>query len=106
MKLNAWLRQNPASTARLQVIERLAQEITAAHERGEPLAALDPEHVEVESGGSCDVSGARRGTSAPGYAAPERAEGGPPSPEADIYSAGAIAWEILAGRPYAPAPSH
>jgi hypothetical protein len=106
MKLNAWLKQNPASTARLQVVERLAQALNAVHDRGEPLAALDPEHVEVDGDGDCDISPARRGNPAPGYCAPERTEGGPPSPEADIYAAGAIAWEVLSGRPYAAAPSH
>ncbi len=106
MKLNAWLKQNPAASARLAVVERLAQALNAVHDRGEPLAALDPEHVEVDSDGDCDISGARRGNPAPGYCAPERTEGGPPSPEADIYAAGAIAWEVLSGRPYAAAPSH
>jgi hypothetical protein len=106
MKLNAWLKQNPASTARLQVVERLAQALNAVHDRGEPLAALDPDHVEVDGDGDCDISAARRGNPAPGYCAPERTEGGPPSPEADIYAAGAIAWEVLSGRPYAVAPSH
>ncbi len=106
MKLNAWLKQNPASSERLQVVERLAQALNTVHDRGEPLAALDPEHVDVGGDGDCDISAARRGNPAPGYCAPERAEGGPPSPEADIYAAGAIAWEVLSGRPYAAAPSH
>ncbi len=106
MKLNAWLKQNPASSERLQVVERLAQALNTVHDRGEPLAALDPDHVDVGGDGDCDISAARRGNPAPGYCAPERAEGGPPSPEADIYAAGAIAWEVLSGRPYAAAPSH
>ncbi len=106
MKLNAWLKRNPSFSERLQVVERLAQALNAVHDRGEPLAALDLEHVEVDDEGDCDISPARRGNPAAGYGAPERAEGGPPSPEADIYAAGAIAWEVLAGRPYATAPSH
>src|SRR5512143_1751716 len=106
MKLNAWLKQNPGSSQRLQVVERLAQALNTVHDRGEPLAALDPEHVEVGGDGECDISPARRGNPARGYCAPERTEGGPPSPEADIYAAGAITWEVLSGRPYAAAPSH
>ncbi len=105
MKLTAWLRHDHPFPERLQIVERLAQAVNEVHDRGEPLAALDPDRLEVDDG-ECDITGARRGTPASGYCAPERAEGGPPSPEADIYAAGAIAWEILAGRQYASAPSH
>ncbi|MGE5124896.1 MAG: hypothetical protein ACM3PV_01295 [Betaproteobacteria bacterium] len=106
MKLDAWLKQNRSLVDRLRVVERLAQALNEVHDRGEPLAALQPETVDVAGDGRCDLSAGRKGTPAPGYAAPERTEGGPPSLEADIYSAGAIAWEVLAGSPCGPAPSH
>ncbi len=106
MKLDAWLRQSHSMTDKLRVVERLAQALNEVHDRGEPLAALQPDNIEVAGDGRCDVSGARKGTPSPGYAAPERTEGGAPSPEADIYAAGAIAWEVLAGRPCGASPTH
>ncbi len=106
MKLTAWLKQQHPMGERLQVVERMAQALNEQHDRGEPLAALDPERMNVNDG-ECDISAARRGNPSAGYSAPERAaEGGAASIEADIYAAGAIAWEILAGRPYAASPSH
>jgi hypothetical protein len=106
MKLDAWLKQNRSLADRLRVVERLAQALNEVHDHGEPLAALQPENVDVAGDGRCDLSAARRGTPASGYAAPERLEGGPASPEADIYSAGAIAWELLAGSPCGVSPTH
>jgi hypothetical protein len=98
MKLDAWLRQDRPLADRLRVVERLSQALNAVHDRGEILAALEPARVEVAGDFRCDLSAAERGSPEPGYAAPERIEGGPPSPEADVYSAGAIAWEVLVGR--------
>ena len=104
MNLDAWYRQvHPlaerfASSSDWPGPERV-------HDRGEFLAALDPTRVEVAGDLRCDLSGAERGSPEPGYAAPERNEGGPPSPAADIYSAGAIAWEVLVGRPCGELPA-
>jgi eukaryotic-like serine/threonine-protein kinase len=106
MKLDAWLRQDHSLPDRMLVIERLAQALNEVHDRGEPLAALQPNAIEVAGDGRCDVAGARHGTPDAAYAAPERGEGGPASPEADVYAAGAIAWEVLAGRPCGPVPTH
>jgi hypothetical protein len=105
MKLDAWLRQDHPLAERLRVVECLSQAVNEVHDRGESLAALEPSRIEVGSDGECDVSAARRGSPTPGYAAPERTEGGPPSVQADIYAVGAIAWEILAGRPAGESPS-
>ncbi len=99
MKLDAWLRQDHPLAERLRLVERLSQAVNAVHDRGEVLAALEPSRVELGTDLQCDLSGAQRGSPEPGYSAPERLEGGPPSPEADVYAAGAIAWEALAGSP-------
>ena len=104
MKLDAWLRQEHPLADRLRLVERLSQALNAVHDRGESLAALEPARVDVGNDLRCDLSGAERGSPEPGYAAPERLEGGPPSPEADVYSAGAIAWEVLVGRPCGELP--
>jgi hypothetical protein len=98
MKLDAWLRQDHPLAERFRLVERLSQALNAVHDRGEVLVALDPARVEVAGDLRCDLAAAERGSPEPGYAAPERIEGGAPSPEADVYSVGAIVWEVLVGR--------
>jgi hypothetical protein len=99
MKLDAWLRQSHPPADRFRLVERLSQALNEVHDRGETLGALEPARVEVAADLHCNLSAAATARSPEaGYAAPERREGGPASPEADIYSAGAIAWEVLAGR--------
>ena len=105
MKLDAWLRQAHPLAERLRLVERLSQSLNAVHDRGEILAALEPARVEVAGDLRCDLSAAKRGSPEPGYAAPERLEGGPPSSEADVYSTGAIVWEVLVGRPCGEGPA-
>ena len=105
MKLDAWLRQRHPPAERFRLVERLSQALNTVHDRGESLGSLAPSRVEVGTDLRCDLSGAGRGTPEPGYAAPERLDGAPPSPESDIYSAGAIAWEALVGRPCGEQPA-
>jgi hypothetical protein len=106
MKLEAWLRQEHSLGERLRVVERLSQAVNEVHDGGEALAALEPGRIDVASDGRCDLSAARRGSPRAGYTAPERGTDDPPSNEADVYAAGAIAWEILAGRPCGGSPTH
>src|SRR4030042_6587008 len=105
MKLDAGRRQDHPLADRLRLLERLSQALNAVHDRGEVLASLTPARVEVGNDLQCDLSAAGRGSPEPGYAAPERLEGKPPSPAADIYSAGAIAWEVLVNRPCGELPA-
>ena len=104
MRLDAWLKQPHPPAERLRLIERLAQALNAVHDRGETLASIAPARVEVGSDLKVDLSPAERGRPEPGYAAPERLEGGPPSAAADIYSVGSLCWEILLGRPAGQTP--
>ncbi len=105
MKLDAWLRQDRSLDERLRVVERLCQAVNAFHDRGEAVTALDPTHIELGSDGECDLSAARQGSPGPGYAAPD-AGGEAPAALADVYSVGAIAWEVLAGRAAGDPPAH
>ncbi|MGD8897630.1 MAG: hypothetical protein PVJ73_16480 [Acidobacteriota bacterium] len=105
MKLDVWLRQERPLDERLLVVERLCQAVNEVHDRGGSLAALEPARIELGSGGECDLSAARQGSPSPEYAAPDAGGDAPPA-LADVYSAGAIAWEILAGRPAGDSPAH
>jgi hypothetical protein len=105
MKLDAWLRQDHPLADRLRLVERLSQALNAVHDRGEALSALDPSRVEIGNDLQCDLSAAVRGAPEPGYSAPERLADGPPSPAADVYSAGTICWEALVGRPCGELPA-
>lgn len=104
MRLDAWLKQPHAFSERMRLIERLAQELNSVHDRGESLASIAPEHVDVGGDQKVDLRPAERGRPEPGYAAPERLEGGQPSAAADIYSVGALCWEVLVGRPCGESP--
>jgi len=104
MRLDAWLRQQHSPAERLRLVERLAQALNTVHDRGEMLAAIAPERVEVGGDMKVDLSPGMRGRPEPGYSAPEVLEGGPPSTAADIYAAGALCWEILVGQPCGEAP--
>jgi hypothetical protein len=106
MRLDAWLRQDRSLGERLRVVECLCQAVNAVHDRGNALAALEPGKVEVAGDGTCDLGAARKGAPSRDYLAPDRQESGQPSALADVYAAGAIAWEILVGRSPGPTPTH
>ena len=98
MNLEAWLRQDHSLRDQLKVIEGLSRALNEAHARGVIHRALEPANVEVDTDGRCQLSSAVTGSSAPPYHAPELSEGGSPSPQSDIYSAGVICYEMLSGR--------
>jgi serine/threonine-protein kinase len=98
MHLDAWMRQDHSLADQLKVIEGLCRALNEAHSRGVIHRGLDPSRVEVESDGQCELGGAVSGMAAPAYRAPELGEGGSPSPQSDIYSAGVICYEMLSGR--------
>jgi hypothetical protein len=105
MRLDAWLRQERPLAERLRLVEHLAQALNAEHDRGEVLASVCPERIEVGGDLRVDLAAARRGEPEPGYAAPERLEGAPPSTAGDVYAVGAVAWEVLVGRPCGELPA-
>ena len=102
MKLDAWLEEDHSLDERLRVIECLCQAVNEVHDQGEALAALEPGRIEVSPGRRCDLSAAVHGSPAPPYAAPDA--GKVPTASANVYAAGVIAWEILAGRSASRSP--
>jgi serine/threonine protein kinase len=59
---------------------------------------LTPETIEIENGGVTLLAGARQDGLTP-YSSPEQAHGGAIDARSDIYSFGAILYELLGGRP-------
>ncbi|HXY38272.1 MAG TPA: hypothetical protein VEQ10_01295, partial [Vicinamibacteria bacterium] len=107
MRLDAWLQEQPLLDERLRFVEQLAIAVDETNRMRQPLGLLEPGRVELTDNLECDLKSARgRVDPTAPYAAPERLEGAPASAESDIYSAGAIAWEVLAGRPCGDPPEH
>ena len=108
------LRQHPRQS--VQLMMKVARAVHFAHEKGVLHRDLKPGNILLDDHGEplvsdfglarCEATSsyltrslASFGT--PGYIAPEQAEGPPASltPAADIYSLGAILFELLTGRP-------
>ena len=89
----------------LAVLDALA----ALHARGVAHLDLKPENVFMKDGAArlFDLGLARQGAAQPAaagagtpeYISPEQCEGRPAGPAADVYAAGIILYELLAGRP-------
>ena len=117
--LSQWIKRGASCTPRqtAELIRKLALALDAAHRAGIVHRDLKPANVMIDRGGEpilldfglawmaheadarVTQSGAIMGT--PAYMSPEQAAGDPNmvGPPSDIYSLGAILYELLAGRP-------
>jgi serine/threonine protein kinase len=113
--LRTLLRDGPLSTQQAQSLTlQLAHGLAAAHARGIVHRDLKPENLFVtkdgrlkildfglarlvsdESGPGLTQTGAVFGT--PGYLSPEQARGEKAGPQSDVFSAGAVIYEMLSG---------
>jgi serine/threonine-protein kinase len=105
----------PAGEARA-VAEQLCHALASAHAQGVVHCDVKPANVLLTASGnvkvgdfgvarlaegtSQELSGTVAGT--PRYMSPEQARGQPPTPATDVYSAGIVLYEMLAGQPPFP----
>jgi hypothetical protein len=100
--LEAWLGEYHSLPEQLRVIEGVAGALAHAHGEGLAHGRLTPGRIVVAADGSArvwgfSVRGANPDRVNADYIAPEVLESGAPTPQADVYSAGMICYEILAG---------
>jgi|CXWL01.1.fsa_nt_gi hypothetical protein len=107
----------PSLVAVLALGRAVASALGALHRAGLCHGALRPEVIHLGAAGSVQVTGtgiapllptpgidaaADRCLGSPRYVAPERLAGGAPTPAADVWSAGLVLGELLAGQPLLP----
>jgi serine/threonine-protein kinase len=108
--LEDWLREPHTLDEHLKIVEGLCRALLYAHERGVLHRDLKPSNVQVLPEGDCklmDFGIARTGTGrlttahtvlgTPSFIAPEILEEAAYSASADVYSAGVLVYEMLAG---------
>jgi serine/threonine-protein kinase len=102
--LDQWLKEKHSPGDQLRVVAGVADAISHAHEQGVLHMALKPSNVQVQGDGWCKLLDFGLGQDAgkaggdPAYAAPEVIQGQPYTGKADIYGAGVIFYEVLAGK--------
>jgi len=101
--LESWISDQQALPDQMTVIEGISVALTYAHGQGIVHRALHPGSVQVTPEGEARVWNFKVGSAkaegkAASYQAPELLEGGAPSPQSDIYSAGLVFYTMLAGK--------
>jgi eukaryotic-like serine/threonine-protein kinase len=109
-ELPTWLDDSRSLADHLKLIEGLLEALHAAHARGIVHGRVQPTNIHALPDGECrlldlgvsSLAPQARSSMTP-YVAPELREGGEISAKTDIYSAGVVCYEILAGRsPFDP----
>jgi len=102
--LETWLGGDHGLAEQLLVIEGIAAGLAHAHAQGVVHGRLSPPRIVVDADGAARIWGfGLRGTQpdhgVSAYLAPEVLDGGEAGAQADVYSAGVVFYEILAGAP-------
>lgn len=99
------LLQGVTAQQRMHIAQEAAGAIVRAHELGVVHGDLHPGNVVLgpaiepyilDWGGVGQAEGQLSGH--PGYAAPERLRGGPPTPASDVYGMAVLTWELATGQ--------
>ncbi len=103
MKLAEWLETTHPVGERVQVMLALVRAVAAAHQAGRFYGdAVSPGKIDLQPDGQARLSGAVKELGESPYRPPERDKGVDPSQRSDVFSAGTILYQILAGQhPYA-----
>jgi hypothetical protein len=99
MNLAEWLQGDHEPSQRLKAAASLCRAVT--ERAGGAGLSLDPSRIEVSADGECRPE-AGKGAPPGRYRAPEIADGRPATPQSQVYTAGVLCFEILAGRAFEP----
>jgi Protein kinase domain len=102
MNLADWLRRSPrpALGEQLAVAVALAQAVEDGHHASHQYAGWSPSQITIKSDGGIDLTAIdlqENSAEDLAYVAPESAGGREHTPRSDVYSAGVLLYEILAG---------
>jgi hypothetical protein len=97
MNLAEWLQGDHEPSQRLKAAQSLCRAVT--ERAGGTGLSLDPSRIEVTGDGECRPE-AGKGAPPGRYRAPEIADGRPATPQSQVYTAGVLCFEILAGRAF------
>jgi len=99
MNLAEWLQGDHEPSQRLKAVQSLCRAVT--DRAGGAGLSLDPSKIEVSASGECRPE-AGKGAPPGRYRAPEVADGRPATPQSQVFTAGVLCYEILAGRAFEP----
>jgi serine/threonine-protein kinase len=98
VNLADWLRRPGRPAEQISLVAALAQAVEEGHQSGRQYSGWSPSRVQIRSDGGVDLSQLEGSTSEDlSYSAPESADGSGHSARSDVYSAGVVLYEILAG---------
>jgi hypothetical protein len=95
MNLSEWMSRERSLAERLRAVETISLGLTQA--RNGKGAFLDPTRIQVTPDGTCRLREGMSSAAETGYRAPEFIGRGNPSPRADVFVAGVIAYQLLSG---------
>ena len=99
MNLADWLQGDHEPSQRLKAAQSLCRAVT--ERAGGAGLSLDPARIEVTVSGECRPE-AGKGAPPGRYRPPEMSDGRPATAQSQVYTAGVLCFEILAGRAFEP----
>jgi serine/threonine-protein kinase len=98
VNLADWFRRPGKPAEQISLVAALAQAVEEGHAAGRQYSGWSPSRIQIRGDGVVDLSQLEGSTTEDlAYSAPESADGSGHSARSDVYSAGVILYEILAG---------